>query len=71
MGWIRLTPVGSPGAVFNTQHIAYIAAPPSYEEERGAGASIALVDNTRDVIPVMEDWQNIARIIRTKEMLEA
>ena len=55
MAWIRLTMEDGGDVVFNTQHIAYIAAPPEEEAERGVGAGIALADNTRDVIPVMED----------------
>ena len=69
MGWIRLTPVNGPGAVFNTQHIAYIAAPPDDEAERGVGAGIALTDNTRDVIPVKEDWLQLAQNIGLGEIL--
>lgn len=69
MGWIRLTPVGGLSAVFNTQHIAYIAAPPEEEAERGVGAGIALADNTRDAIPVKEDWLQLAQNIGIGEIM--
>lgn len=69
MGWIRLTPVGSHGAVFNTQHIAYVAAPPDDEAERGVGAGIALIGEMRDVIPVTEDWLDIAQNIGIGEIM--
>jgi len=71
MAWIILTPKDGPEAIFNTRNIAYIAAPPEAEAERGVGAGIALIDNTRDVIPVEEDWKKIASAINRRELLES
>ena len=68
MGWIRLTTEKGKDIVINTQHIAYIAAPPEEEAKCGFGAGIALADNTKELIPVKEDWlqiaQNIGEIMR-------
>lgn len=69
MTWIRLTTKDGGDVVFNTQHIAYIAAPPEEEAERGVGAGIALADNTQDVIPVKEDWLQLAQNIGLGEIM--
>lgn len=68
MAWIELTTKSGYGVVFNTRNIAYIAAPPEEEAESGVGAGIAMIDNTQDVIPVRENWMNIARIANNKEI---
>lgn len=67
MGWIKLSPVDGPVVYFNTDHIAYVAAPPEDEAARGVGAGVAMSDNTRDVIPVYEDLETIRAIIRIQE----
>lgn len=59
MGWIKLHPVNGPETYFSTDHIAYVAAPPENEAARGVGAGIAMIDNTRDVIPVLETPEDI------------
>ena len=64
MAWIKLNPVDGPEAYFNTDHIAYVAAPPEHEATRGVGAGVAMIDNTRDVIPVYEDLESIMKMIR-------
>lgn len=68
MGWIKLHPVDGPEAYFNTDHIAYVAAPPENEAARGVGAGIAMTDNTRDVIPVMESLTEVRAMIRMQEI---
>lgn len=63
MSWITLTPADGPKAIFNTDNIAYVAYPPEDEAARGVGAGIALIDNTKDVIPVLESPESILRLI--------
>lgn len=67
MGWIKLSPVDGPEAYFNTDHIAYVAEAPEAEQERGAGAGVSMIDNTRDVIPVRETLEEVRAIIRIQE----
>lgn len=67
MSWIDLTPVDGPRACFNTDNIAYIAAPPEEEAARGVGAGVAMIDNTRDVIPVLESLESITGFLRWEE----
>lgn len=63
MGWITLTPADGPKAIFNTDNIAYVAEAPEAEAARGVGAGIALIDNTKDVIPVLESPESILSLI--------
>ena len=67
MAWIKLNPVNGPEAYFNTDNIAYIAAPPEEEAARGVGAGVAMIDNTRDVIPVLESSKDIIGFICWEE----
>ena len=67
MSWITLTPVDGPKAIFNTDNIAYVAAPPENKAERGVGAGIALIDNTDNVIPVSESPEDIMEMIWQEE----
>lgn len=67
MGWIKLTPVDGPVAYFNADNIAYVAEAPEAEQERGAGAGVSMIDNTRDVIPVRETPEEIQAMIRIQE----
>lgn len=64
MGWIKLHPVDGPVAYFNRDNIAYVAEAPEAEQERGAGAGVAMIDNTRDVIPVRETPEEVLAMIR-------
>ena len=64
MRWIKLTPVDGPVAYFNADNIAYVAEAPEAEQERGAGAGVSMIDNTRDVIPVRETPEEIQAMIR-------
>lgn len=64
MSWITLTPVDGPKAIFNTDNIAYIAEAPEEEAERGVGAGLAMLDNTRDVIPISESLEIIEEKLR-------
>ena len=68
MGWITLTAANGPKAIFNTDNIAYIAEAPEEEAARGVGAGITLIDNTRDVIPVLESPESILNLIRRTVM---
>ena len=63
MGWIKLTPVDGPVAYFNRDNIAYVAEAPEAEQERGAGTGVAMIDNTRDVIPVRETLEEVRGMI--------
>lgn len=65
MAWIKLTPVDGPVAYFNADNIAYIAEAPA--QERGAGAGVSMIDNTRDVIPVRETLEEVRAMIRIQE----
>lgn len=67
MGWIKLHPVDGPEAYFNTNHIAYVAAPPEDEAARGVRAGIAMTDNTRSVIPVLETPEEVRTMLRMQE----
>lgn len=67
MGWIKLTPVDGPVAYFNVDNIAYVAEAPEAEQERGAGAGVSMIDNTRDVIPVRETLEEVRAMIRIQE----
>ena len=67
MGWIKLHPVDGPEAYFNADNIAYVAEAPEAEQERGAGAGVSMIDNTRDVIPVRETLETIRAMIRIQE----
>lgn len=67
MAWIKLRPVNGPEAYFNTDHIAYVAAPPEDAAARGVGAGIAMIDNTRDVIPVLESPEYIRGFLLWEE----
>lgn len=64
MGWITLTPVDGPKAIFNTDNIAYIAEAPEEEAARGVGAGLAMLDNTSEVIPVSESLETIKAKLR-------
>ena len=64
MGWIKLHPVDGPEAYFNADNIAYVAEAPEAEQERGAGAGVSMIDNTRDVIPVRETLEEVRAMIR-------
>lgn len=70
MGWIKLHPVDGPVAYFNADNIAYVAEAPEAEQERGAGAGVAMIDNTRDVIPVRETLETIRAMIRIQETVK-
>lgn len=59
MAWIVVDPVDGPSAYINTDNIAYVADPPEGEAARGVGAGIAMIDNTRDVIPVKQKASQI------------
>lgn len=63
MAWIKLNTVEDSEAYFNTDHIAYVAAPPEHEATRGVGACIAMIRDTRDVIPVYEEPESIMKMI--------
>lgn len=67
MGWIKLHPVDGPEAYFNADNIAYVAEAPEAEQERGAGAGVSMIDNTRDVIPVRETLEEVRAMIRIQE----
>lgn len=67
MGWIKLHPVDGPVAYFNAENIAYVAEAPEAEQERGAGAGVSMIDNTRDVIPVRETLEEVRAMIRIQE----
>lgn len=67
MGWIKLHPVDGPEAFFNADNIAYVAEAPEAEQERGAGAGVSMIDNTRDVIPVRETLEEVRAMIRIQE----
>ena len=67
MVWVKLTPVDGPVAYFNADNIAYVAEAPEAEQERGAGAGVSMIDNTRDVIPVYEELETIRAMIRNQE----
>ena len=59
MAWIVVDPVNGPSAYINTDSIAYVADPPEGAAERGIGAGIAFLDNTREVIPVKQKTSQI------------
>lgn len=69
MAWIRLTTKNGRDVVINTQHIAYITAPPEEEAERGIGAGIVFSDNLGEVFPVREDWLQLAQNIGLGEIM--